>query len=120
MGGLTALAIAVVVLGKCFSLQGEITGALAGALIGGAGVILGGALEGAERRRAAAHDQEVLRSKLKTLITAELVSVALAYVTAHKFISGPLDAIQHGAQAPATTDLAGFARAALVGDIAAF
>jgi len=41
MGGLAALAIAVVVLGKCFSLQGEITGALAGALIGGAGVILG-------------------------------------------------------------------------------
>jgi hypothetical protein len=97
--------VTVVVLGKCFSLQGEITGALAGALIGGAGVILGGSLEAAERRRAAARDEEILRSKLKTLIAAELVSVALGYVTAHRFISGSLDALQHGAPAEPTTDL---------------
>jgi len=105
IGGLITLAAAAIYFGARFSLQGDVTGALAGALIGGAGVVLGGTLERSDARRGGELEREALRGKLKTLIAAELVGVALGYVTAYEFMSRSLDALQNGAPSQSEIDL---------------
>ncbi len=113
IGGLIVLAMTVIYFGDWLSLKGEITGALAGALIGGAGVVLGGTLERTDARKGGELEREALRGKLKTLIAAELVGVALGYVTAFEFMSGSLDALQNGAPSQSEIDLSRYTPAPL-------
>jgi hypothetical protein len=106
--GLTALALLVVGIGSAIRLGGDVIGAFAGALISGAGVLLGVTLDRAARR---ADEQAAIASRIKNvkaLITAELVNVTAGLIGAHRFMAGSIRSIEHGASA-AVVDLSFYA-----------
>ena len=105
IGGLTALAGGAIYFGSPLGLKGDVTGALAGALLSGAGVVLGSTLERAEARKAADAGRASLRANLETLITAELVGVATSYLSTYRFVATSQHVMENGGAALAIIDL---------------
>lgn len=66
--------------------EGVVLATLAGALIGGAAVLLGNWLNRSNEHARSAESLEQDRAKLKTLITAELVDVAVGLIGAAEFV----------------------------------
>jgi hypothetical protein len=101
---LGALAPIAIWLSPYLGLREETGGALAGALLGAATVLLGGTLERYGRRADERNEAEAKREKLRTLIAAELVNVAAGVVAAHEFMATSVEVIPQGA-APGIIDL---------------
>jgi hypothetical protein len=70
--------------------------ALAGALFGGAALLLGNWINRYNDRVRAINDLKDLRSKLNTLIAAELVNVAAGLIDAKKFVDAAVAQLQTG------------------------
>ena len=69
---------------------------LAGALFGGAAVLLGNGINRLNERRKALHDLSERRAKLKTIIAAELVNVAAGLFDAKKILDAHLTSAKAG------------------------
>jgi hypothetical protein len=101
MAGLVAFALLVLWVGPCIGFDPAVTGAIVGALMGGVGVLLGVTLDRSARRADEQRAEEGKRQRLKTLITAELVNVAVGAIDAHRIMTAAIDAINAGATAGA-------------------
>ena len=97
MVALLAFALLVLWIGPCIGLDPAVTGAIVGAAIGGAGVLLGITLDRSARRVDEQRAEQARRHRLKTLITAELVNVAVGVIDAHRIMRGAIDGINAGA-----------------------
>jgi len=70
--------------------------ALAGALVGGAALLLGNWINRYNESKAAAAEMENRKEKLKTLLAAELVNVAASLISAKRFVDAALVSLNAG------------------------
>jgi hypothetical protein len=108
MAALVVFAVIVIWAGPCIGLEAEATGALAGALMGGAGVLLAGMLDRAARRTDDHAAEQSKIAKLKALVAAELVNVASGALEAHRSVAGMVRGLAAGAS-PGGVDLSLYA-----------
>lgn len=97
VAALTAGGLWVVVC-KPWGLDGPTAGALAGALFGGAAVLLGILINRANQRHEKMAEVEERRAKLKALIAAEIVNVTAGVLSVKSGLSAAVDALKSGAQ----------------------
>ncbi len=79
-------AVIVVRNGTCLGLSDNVAGALAGAMIGAAGIFIGSSLDKLSTWWNARADLEDRSQRIRTLVTAELVNVAAGLIGAHLFL----------------------------------
>lgn len=97
MAALVVIAALVLWIGPCVGLDPAVSGSIVGALIGGAGVLLGITLDRAARHADERTADAEKRRRLKTLIAAELVNLAAGMLDAHRIITSDIEAIAAGA-----------------------